>query len=153
MNALDKLIACAGNWRGSNRLQDPLTNAPEDSPATASVTALLDGRFVRLDYTWGYQGKSQEGSLLIGYEPKTGMASAYWIDTWHMGRQVMAAEGSISQSGEISVLGSFAVPPGPDWGWRTVITPDDGQELQITMFNISPEGLEELAVEASYSRE
>jgi hypothetical protein len=91
--------------------------------------------------------------LLIGYEPKTGMASAYWIDTWHMGRQVMAAEGSISQSGEISVLGSFAVPPGPDWGWRTVITPDDGQELQITMFNISPEGLEELAVEASYSRE
>jgi hypothetical protein len=52
MGALDGLIACAGRWRGSNRLHDPTTGSPEDAPATAIVAPLLGDRFVRLDYTW-----------------------------------------------------------------------------------------------------
>jgi hypothetical protein len=52
----------------------------------------------------------------------------------------------------LSVRGSYAAPPGPDWGWRIEITPD-GRTLRIVMFNIWPDGSrEDLAAEASYTR-
>jgi hypothetical protein len=57
MTALDRLIACAGNWSGTNRLQVSETELPEDSPSTAIVTSVLAGRFVRIDYTWAYGEK------------------------------------------------------------------------------------------------
>jgi hypothetical protein len=150
MSILDTLSTCAGHWRGTNRLLDPTHNLAEDSAGTAAVTPLLGGRFVRLDYTWEYQGKPQEGSLLIGFDPKTETASAHWIDSWHMGRQVMACSGT-GGDGRLAVTGSYAAPPGPDWGWRIEITPE-GEGLVLVMYNIWPEGREDLAVEARYGR-
>lgn len=152
MSALDGLIACAGNWRGTNALQDPHNNIAEESSATATVTSVAQGRFVRLDYTWEYQGKPQDGSLLIGFDPKADKVSAHWIDSWHMGRQVMACEGTGPSGSTITVLGSYAAPPGPDWGWRTEITTEDGRSLRVVMYNIWPEGRADLAAEAVYTR-
>jgi hypothetical protein len=152
MSVLEKFMAYTGSWRGNNRLQDPNTNTPEDSLATATVIPVLGGRFVRLDYTWEYQGQPQAGSLLIGYEAEAEVVTAHWIDTWHMGDKVMACRGTPGSNGEISVQGSYAVPPGPDWGWRTIIRPQENQSLQIIMFNIWPDGREELAVETDYTR-
>ena len=68
MNPVEGLAALAGNWSGTNTLQDPNTGKPEESPSTVTVTPILGGRFVRLDYTWGYQGTPQEGSLLVGFD-------------------------------------------------------------------------------------
>ena len=48
--------------------------------------------------------------------------------------------------------GSYPAPPGPDWGWNTVIVPTEN-ELKIAMYNVPPGGQDELAVEASYSPE
>jgi hypothetical protein len=45
---------------------------------------VLGGRFVRLDCTRGHRDKPHEGSLLVGFAPKTGEVSGHWIDTWHM---------------------------------------------------------------------
>jgi len=44
--------------------------------------------------------------------------------------------------------GSYAAPPGPDWGWRTVIEIPDDDSFRMVMYNVSPEGKEELAVNA-----
>lgn len=152
MSMLEKLMAYTGSWRGNNRLQDPNTNAPEDSLTTATIIPVLGGQFIRMDYTWEYLGKPQAGSLLIGYEAEAEVVTAHWIDTWHMSDKVMACRGGASNNGEISVLGSYAAPPSPDWGWRIIITPDEGQRLRIVMFNILPDGQEELAVETDYTR-
>ena len=151
MSILDALAACAGSWRGTNTLQDPHNNIAEESAATATVTPVLGGRFVRLDYTWGYQGKPQEGSLLIGFDTQADTVTAHWIDTWHMSDKVMACTGSSPSGPTLAVLGSYAAPPGPDWGWRIEITPGDSQ-LRLVMVNIWPEGKEDLAVEATYTR-
>jgi hypothetical protein len=46
------------------------------------------------------------------------------------------------------------VTPGPDWGWRTDVTPGD-KTLRVVMHNVWPEeqgGKEEMAVEAVYAR-
>ena len=152
MSALDRLAACAGRWRGSSRLHDPHTGKPEDSTSTAVLTALLGGRFVRLDYDWSYRDARQEGSLLLGRQSDHGRATAHWIDSWHMSDGVMACEGAVDTDGTIDVRGSYAAPPGPDWGWRIVVRPADGPALHIVMYNVTPEGEEALAVEATFAR-
>jgi hypothetical protein len=150
VNPIDALTAAAGQWSGTNTLQDPNTGKPEESPSTATVTPVLGGRFIRVDYTWSCQGKPQEGSLLVGFDPKSGEVSGHWIDTWHMGRKVLACVGTAGD-GTISVRGSYPAPPGPDWGWRIEIAPGpDG--LRIKHTNIDADGTEDLAVEGVYSR-
>ena len=151
MSALDRLAACAGRWRGSNRLHDPHTGKPEDSTSTAVLTALLGGRFVRLDYGWSYRGAPQEGSLLIGHQAGHGRATAHWIDSWHMSDVVMACEGAVEADGTVAVRGGYAAPPGPDWGWRIVVRPAD-PALHVVMRNVTPDGEEALAVEATFER-
>ena len=151
MAVLDSLKACAGRWVGTSRLQDPHMNLADASPSTATVTPVLNGRFVRLDYTWAYRGDPQEGSYLIGHDSAAGEVTAHWADTWHMADKVMACRGRAEPGGALSLRGSYAAPPGPDWGWRTVITASDGA-LRVVMYNVTPDGQEDLAVEAEYRR-
>ena len=150
MSALEGLIACAGTWQGTSTLQDPHSGMDDTAPSTATVTPVLGGRFVRIDYTWSYGGNGQEGSLLVGLQKKAGTATAHWIDSFHNGEKVMACTGSVSDDGTVTVRGSYAAPPGPDWGWLIAITP--GETLRIVHHNVWPEGKEELAVESSYTR-
>lgn len=150
MSALDGLIACEGRWQGTSTLQDPNTGGPDESASTAVVTPVLGGRFVRIDYTWAYGGHPHEGSLLVGLQKKAGIVTAHWVDSFHNGEKVMACTGSASDDGTVTVRGSYAAPPGPDWGWRIDITP--GDTLRIVHHNVWPEGKEELAVESSYTR-
>ena len=151
MNAIERVAALAGNWQGTNTLQDPDTGKPEESPSRLTVTPVLGGRFVRVDYTWGYQGQPQEGSLLVGFDPEAAEVTGYWIDTWHMGRKAMTCVGPVPDDRLISFKGSYAVPPNPDWGWRIEILPV-GEGLRIRHTNIDPEGKEDLAAEGVYSR-
>lgn len=151
MAVLDELIACAGTWQGTSTLQDPTSGMAEESPSTATVTPVLDGRFVRVDYTWSYGDKPQEGSLLIGYQRKAETATGHWIDTFHNSDKVMACAGTVPEGGPLSLRGSYPAPPGPDWGWRIDVLPE-GDTLRIVHYNIWPEGKEELAVDSRYSR-
>ena len=115
------------------------------------MTPVLGGRFVRVDYTWGYQGQPQEGSLLVGFDSEAREVTGYWIDTWHMGRKAMTCLGPVPVDRIISLKGSYAAPPSPDWGWRIEILPV-GEGLRIRHTNIDPEGKEDLAAEGVYSR-
>jgi hypothetical protein len=111
---------------------------------------VLAGRFVRLDYTWDYDGKPQEGSLLMGED--AGGAKAHWVDTWHMGDKPMTLCGPPGTPENTLLKGSYAAPPGPDWGWRITLSRLAPDRFKIVMHNIWPEGKEELAVEALYQR-
>lgn len=152
MNPLDALSACAGTWRGTSTLQDPHTGVAAESPSTASVRAAPGG--VRLDYTWSYQGKPQQGSILFGIDDDAGAVTARLTDTWHTGNQPMAFSSPNPGGPTLSVRGTYAAPPGPDWGWRIDVTPD-GDKLRVVMYNVWPQeqgGKEDLAVEAVYKR-
>lgn len=149
---LDQLVACAGIWKGTNTLQDPNTGQPQASPSTAVVSPILDGRFVRIEYTWAYQGAAQAGELLIGHEAEKNVFTCCWIDTWHMGDKVMACRSTSVDRDVISVLGSFSAPNGSNWGWRIDLIPDVAGSLSLAMFSISPEEQEFPAVEAHYTR-
>jgi hypothetical protein len=152
MNPLAALSASAGTWRGTSTLQDPHAGLAAESPSTASVSAAPGG--VRLDYAWSYRGKPQQGSILFGTDDAAGAVTARWTDTWHTGNRPMACSGPKPGGSTLSVRGTYAAPPGPDWGWRIDVT-SDGDKLRIVMHNVWPQeqgGKEELAVQAVYER-
>ena len=116
------------------------------------IIPMLGGKFARIDYTWEIDGEPQAGSLLFGYESKAGLVTAVFIDSWHNGEVMMVCKGSAGADGALSVSGFYPAPSGPDWGWRTVIEPGDNESFRPLMYNITPQGHEELAVEARYTR-
>lgn len=151
MNPLESLAAIAGSRAGSNTLQDPFSGQPEETPSELTITPVLDGRFVRVDYTWAYRGAPQSGSILLGFEPKTAAVSGYWIDSWHMGHAALTCPGTATADGGIVLRGSYPAPPGPDWGWRITVA-TAGDAIRITHTNLEPDGSESPAVDGVYPR-
>ncbi len=151
MSGIDCLIGACGRWKGTYRLYEP--SAPsQHSKSVAAVTPVMGGRFVRIDYTWSHDHEPQEGSLLCGYDRKKRVVLALWIDSWHMGDNFMICKGTVRKNGAIVVSGSYSVQSSPDWAWRTVIEATSGKALQMVMYNISPDGREELAVQAIFTK-
>ena len=149
---LERLTASAGAWQGTSTLQDPGRLEPETTPSSLTITPILNGRFVRLDYTWSYKGAPQAGSMLVGHQKSAKTISIHWIDTWHNSDNVMAMSAPAETSSLLTVRGSYPAPPGPDWGWKIALTPDVDGRVRIVMHNVSPEGEEYLAVEGEYTR-
>jgi hypothetical protein len=143
-----------GEWTGSNLLRlSWLTPSDYHSSSHMSVKPVAKSKFLSFTYTWSHEDVSQEGVILLGYDAQQEVVTAAWVDSWHMSSKIMACTGSIDPQGAIDIRGSYEAPPGPDWGWRIVITPKSGKELQMVMYNISPEGVKDLAVQADYKKE
>jgi hypothetical protein len=149
---LEKLV---GEWSGKNLLH--LSWMPEQTPfesdSEASVALTANGRFLKIEYDWNHDGKPQEGLILLGNEKETNSVKAFWIDSWHLSDKFMVSEGFQDENGAISVKGFYTVPDHPDWGWRTIIEPADDSSFKMTMYNVTPDGAEDLAVEAFYKRQ
>ena len=99
MGDLEKLKSSVGNYKGTNRLHYPPENPPDETPSNLNLTSILNGRFVRIDYTWSYKNAPQEGSMLIGFDPKENLVTIHWIDTWHMSNKVLALQGVAESDG------------------------------------------------------
>ena len=151
MGALDNLLEAAGTWKATYQLRDPGNMISGDSDSLARVSSVLSDRFVRIDYTWRDKGKPQEGSLLVGWEKSSGVVTMSWVDTWHNSDRIMVSTGIVGADGTLDARGSYSAPPGPDWGWRTQLSATK-DTLSMVMFNVSPEGLEDRAVDARYTR-
>jgi hypothetical protein len=144
--------AWLGEWRGRNQLVLSPDDPARESDTVASVRLELHHRVVSFRYTWSDNGAPQEGWLLVQHDTGTGGATVAWTDTWHMAHAFMHLVGTLDLRGRLDVLGSYAAPPGPDWGWRIAIAADTAGRLNLQMFNITPEGQSFLAVDAAYHR-
>jgi hypothetical protein len=151
MEGLEGLLALQGDWQATYQLRgDPSLEA--DSASTATVASMLDGRCLRIDYTWSDKGKPQTGLLLVGREHGSDGATAVWLDTWHNQDRMMVSKGSITADGGIDVMGSWPTgDDGPDWGWRTVLSIQPAG-WTMTMYVVTPDGEEALGVNAAYTR-
>lgn len=149
MSIPDRIAELTGNWTGSSKLWLSPDAPARESASTAVVKLAAKGCCLAVEYTWAFEGKEQEGLLVLGPGGKPGSLSGVWIDSWHMSDMFMTLTGGIEDGSRISVLGSYAAPPGPDWGWRVAIEPGT-DTFKLLMFNVSPEGVEALAVEAVY---
>ena len=141
-----------GTWVGDNILRLSWMNPQEyHSPSELSVAQMVRGKYLALAYTWSHEDVPQEGLLLIGYDEKNEVANAAWVDSWHASAKPLVLAGAVAGRGKIDLRGTYEVPNHPDWGWRIVVGMDE-EAVQITMFNVSPEGEEDLAVRADYKK-
>ncbi|MGD8276504.1 MAG: DUF1579 family protein [Gemmatimonadota bacterium] len=145
------LADLTGEWTGTNKLWLRPGDPVRESTTTASLSLVGQGQFAMLRYTWADEGKPQDGTLLIG----TAAGSAediVWLDSWHLRDMIMRLQRQPPGDALLDALGSYAAPPGPDWGWRIVLRPESRDAFRMLMYNITPDGEEMLAVEAAYTR-
>lgn len=143
----------AGSWTGRSRLWLSPTEPVRESETTAFVAAAVRDQGLLFRYTWSDGGEPQEGVLVVQHDAATGVVTAGWTDSWHLRDTVMACRGELTPAGQLDIQGTYAAPPGPDWGWQIVIEPPQDDAFTLRMFNISPDGRAELAVEAEYERQ
>jgi hypothetical protein len=142
-----------GDWAGSYKLWLDPTQPPVECASTATVEKVGQGKFLTLRYTWEFDGKPHDGAMVVGVDPKESVLNVHWIDSFHNGHLIMACTGRVpAEDAEVSALGHYAAPPGPDWGWRTLLEHSVNDELRMVMYNIPPGEPEQLAVEAVYTR-
>ncbi len=139
-----------GKWSGTKQLCLSPAEESYESASTAAVSTVAQGQFVTIAYTWALEDQPQDGLIIfradIGQEPTT----AVWLDSWHMRNDVMICQATMDDSGVVSLQGSYAAPPGPDWGWRIEIETAEPGSWVMRMINIAPEGQEALAVQAQF---
>ncbi len=113
----------------------------------------LDPRetYASVRYTWAEGGEPQTGHMLLCGSEKTGELSCGWSDSWHQSGEVMPLKGDGMADGPARVTGSYGGDEGPAWGWRIEFE-QVGEELAFRMVNITPDGEEDWAVQASYRR-
>ena len=152
MGVGEKLSDLVGTWKGTNRLHVPwMPEKLKQSESIAVIRSKMNGQFLYLEYTWAVDGDPQEGLLIVGCDQKSDAVQAVWTDSWHSKDVLMLCNGSVNPDGGISVTGYYSVSDNADWGWRTEITPR-GDGFRYAMYNISPEEIEELAVETEFTR-
>ncbi|HEY0667751.1 MAG TPA: DUF1579 family protein [Sphingobacteriaceae bacterium] len=150
MNLSSKFI---GAWQGTYRLVlSWLPNPDFISISNMKIKSVANDKFLELSYDWQHEGVSQDGLILIGNINKPSEVTASWVDSWGMSGKIMNCYGTINHQGDICLRGSYAVPDGPDWSWRIEIPCPTDSTLQITMYNLTPEGEESLAGDANYIR-
>lgn len=152
MSVRARIAELVGEWSGTNRLWLTPADPVRESETTASVALAARGAFATIRYTWADAGEPQDGVLLVRIAPEPSPLDMVWIDSWHTGGKFMEFRSEEDRDGSMSALGSYAAPPGPDWGWRIVVAAEAETGIQITMYNVSPVGNETLAVEAKYIR-
>jgi hypothetical protein len=151
MEFMQRLTDLVGAWSGTSRLWLMPGDPGHDSDSTAQVEAVAQGQFFVLRYTWAFEGDPHDGMIVFPSGASETSTRSVWLDSWHMADAVMVCD--TTRDGDVvSLHGSYAAPPGPDWGWRIEIEPGEGSSLVVRMFNITPDGEEALAVLAEYER-
>lgn len=153
MNLETLLGRLPGAWSGTNRLWFMPTDPAFESSTTAVVEPVAEGQATLVRYAWSHEGTPHAGVMVILHKATTPEEDAVtWLDSFHTGRALMNFRGGITDDGRLSVLGSYAAPEGPPWGWRITIERPESDSWALRMYNIEPEGEEMLAVEATYRK-
>jgi len=152
MTTRERLNEAVGEWSGTNRLWLMPDDPARESRIEASIELVAGGAFASIRYTWEDEGRAHDGLLVVRNAPEPGPEDIFWVDSFHTAGGSMTFRGEADPDGRIVAVGSYAAPPGPDWGWRIALKTDADEGLRIVMHNITPDGQEALAVEAELTR-
>ena len=142
-----------GLWRGKSQLNFPIL--PPEKRVTESESSLhidtdAHESFATITYNWEYEGKRQEGTILVCMGNKSKVVDFAWVDSWHQNSSIMNLVGDEATNGTIKAKGSY-VAGKETWGWTIQIQLTDNT-LALNMDNLDPTGAAEWAVKGVYQR-
>ncbi|MCY1042203.1 DUF1579 domain-containing protein [Corallococcus sp. bb12-1] len=147
------LSRLVGGWEGVARTWFEPDKVEDESPITGTFRSVLDGRFVVHEYTSSMGGKPLSGIATLGHHLDLRQFTMSWVDTFHVGSDIMPLLGEAGVSDKFSVSGTyFAGDDAPRWGWRVDIDQPSPDALVITHFNIQPGEAPQKAIEIQYRR-
>jgi len=153
--AVPKSIHSAkGLWHGKSLLNLPwLAPDKQVSESTSSLHIDTDKHdaFATITYTWQYEGKQQEGTILLAQSGKGKHLELGWVDSWHQNTSVLHLIGEESESGSVKAKGAYSAGK-ETWGW-TIAFEHDGDQLTMIMENVTPAGQATWAVKAAYKKD
>lgn len=146
------LAQLVGGWAGTTRTWLEPEGVPSESKTQGSIQLILEGRFAIYLYQTPLDGEAHHGMFTFGYDTTLDQYEASWVDTFHNNTAIMFCVGQPKGRG-FMILGSYpSTDGGPDWGWRTEVELVDRDHLNLTAYNISPEGVEAKAVQTVLQR-
>ncbi|KQR71225.1 DUF1579 domain-containing protein [Pedobacter sp. Leaf176] len=142
-----------GNWEGTSKTWFEKDVLADESAVQGIFSSILGGRFVSYDYQGSLSEKPVEGKMIIGYDIPYQKFTSSWIDSFHMGTQIMLSSGDATHNG-FSILGTYGSPEYGEqlWGWRTQLQIINNNEILLSAYNISPDGEAAKATEALMKR-
>ncbi|MBE4748938.1 DUF1579 domain-containing protein [Corallococcus sp. ZKHCc1 1396] len=147
------LARCVGDWEGTARTWFEPDKLGDESPISGSIRSVLGGRFVVHEYASSLGGKPLSGIATLGHHLDGRQFTMSWVDTFHVGSDIMTLLGDAGVSDRFSVLGSyFTGEQSPRWGWRVDIEQPSSDSLVITHFNVPPGEAAQKAIEIQYRR-
>lgn len=145
------LQAMAGHYAGRTSTWLDPSKPPDVADEELHASAILGGRWVRLELLGSVDGKPHAGEMLLGYNGDAKEFELCWADSFHTAGALMMFKGAPREDGVVAVTGSYAAGP-ERWGWRNELSLTGDKDLTMRAFNISPAGEESIAVETHWKR-
>jgi len=93
------LTKMAGEWTCTVKMQMDPSQPAQESQSTATITALMDGRYVQEVDAGQMNGMPFTGMGVYGFDNVSGRYVSTWID--NMGTGIMTSEGTADASGKV----------------------------------------------------
>lgn len=78
MSIPENLGNLVGNWFGTKTLYlSWVDESPFMSDSNASVAFSAQGKFLKIEYDWIYEGKKQDGLILLGNDKDSDLIKAF----------------------------------------------------------------------------
>ncbi len=140
------LAKMAGEWTGTVKLQMNPSQPAQEFQNTATITVLMDGRYIQETDSGQMNGMPFSGMAVYGFDNVSGKYVSTWID--NMGTGIMTSVGTPDASGKvIRWVGTMNDPmTGKSATSRMVTTVVDDDHHTYEMFGTPPGGKKEMKI-------
>ena len=142
------LTKMAGEWTCKVKYQMDPSQPWQESQSTATITTLMDGRYVQEVDAGQMNGMPFTGMGVYGFDNVSGRYVSTWID--NMGTGIETSVGTADASGKVITWVSTMNDPmtGKQKSSRMVTTVIDDNHHTLEMFTVPPGGKKEAKVMA-----
>jgi hypothetical protein len=94
----EQLAKAAGDWQGKQTMWMYDGAEPLQNPITSRVTPIMDGRYLKIEFSGQSAMGPFSGLGITGYDNVTRKVVSTWIDNWSTG--IMVGSGEVSDDGK-----------------------------------------------------